>query len=254
MQAAAAVAPPLATLRQPLPRRHTVGNDHPGSLRRLLLRTLGLLTGIALVLACFTTAQAAGSVTFFTAAAGILVASACALVAAPCGGAGNLAMGWVAALSTALLVGLWLGADAVGPRAVLSMPWLAVALLLYRGAGERLPRALLWWPALLTLAAVLLWSVLLLTVAYRPAAGTQWSVFAGWPWPHCLGAVRGNVAFVARDASALVADYAVMLGVAAALLWRRPLPWLVRWLPRLAAALAVLHLIGGFRLALATDG
>jgi hypothetical protein len=49
-------------------------------------------------------------------------------------------------------------------------------------------------------------------------------------------------------------DYAVMLGFATILLWRRSTVWLVRWLPRLCALLAIAHVVGGFRLALATDG
>ncbi len=61
----------------------------------------------------------------------------------------------------------------------------------------------------------------------------------------------------ALDAAALVRDYGVMLRVAAAALGRRPAAMLARWLPRLAALaalLALLHLVGGYRLAFATDG
>jgi hypothetical protein len=105
----------------------------------------------------------------------------------------------------------------------------------------------------LALAAVLLWLTLLLTIAYVPADRSQWNVFAGWPRPHHLGAVRGNTPVV-RDAYALAADYAVMLGAAAVVLWRRPQRWLVLWTPRFAAGLALLHLVGGYRLAFATDG
>jgi hypothetical protein len=246
VHAAAGTAPPLAAPRQPLPRRRTVANDPPGALRRVLLVAAGVL---AVLVAIPATAHAA----FFVLLGAVVATAAWLLTGAPRDGDGRLVPTLVAALfATALVVG-WLSADGVR-RVLLALPWLAVALLLRWGAGTRLPRALLWWPALFVLAAGLLWIALLLTVEYRPASGSQWNVFAGWPWPHYLGAVRGNVPYAERDPGALAASYAVMLGVAAVVLWRRPVPWLVRWLPRFAAALALLHLFGGYRLALATEG
>jgi hypothetical protein len=258
VSAVVALAPALAEARPALPRRRTARNERP--LRERvgpLLATAGVIVAVLLVVP-WAAPAAAGAVVLVALPLATVVGAVALMVAAPRDGEGRLAPLLLAALLATGLVAGWLTGDGVR-RVLLVFPWLGVALLLRWGVGTRTPRALLWWPALLTLAAGLLWLVLLLTIdqqpsTHVPARWSQWNVFAGWPWPHYLGAVRGNAPFAERDPSALAANYALMLGVAAVVLWRRPQAWLVRWAPRLAAALALLYLVGGYRLALATDG
>ena len=161
-----------------------------------------------------------------------------------------------ALLASATIV-VWLANDHPGMRVLLCLPWLAIAVLLRRGVGIAAPRWLLWLPTLLLLAAALLWFNLFVTVQLHPV--THWygriDVVTGWPWPVYIGAIRGGGApTVTTEPAALWLDYAAMLGIAAILLWRRSTAWLVRWLPRLCAVMAIAHVVGGFRLAFATDG
>lgn len=249
-QGAAVAAGPLADVRVPLPgcRRH--GDSVPYG--RVVL---GVAAGVALVFVAlaFTVPQAAALAWCAVLGVGGLAAvflmtseplrerpSSFALLAGSLGGAA--------------LVAAWLGNDSVAARVLLFPLWLPIGLLLRRGASATAGRTLLSASTVVLLGAVLLWANLLLTVALQPTNTAQCDVFAGWPWPHYLGAVRGNAPPGAPVRFALWLDYAVMLGIAAVVVWRRPSASLAAWLPRLCGLLAAAHLVGGYRLAFATDG
>lgn len=157
------------------------------------------------------------------------------------------------AITTATLV-LWLAEPRPNPWMMLCAPWLVGALLLRRSVGADAPRLMLWLPTLLLAAAALLWINLLSTIQWHPNRA-QIDVVAGWPWSCHIGAIHNHhTPGVATLPSALWLDYAVMLGFAAIPLWRRPMPFLIRWLPRLAVLLAILSVVGAGRLILAADG
>jgi len=164
----------------------------------------------------------------------------------------------VGALFALAIVAWWLLLDPRGNRAMSILPialWPIAGLLLQRGVGREVPRLLLWAAMVGVLAAALLWANLLFSTQAQPAAGTQVDVFAGWPWPAYLGAVRYRMPPADQGvAFAWCFDYAVMVGAAALLLARAKNEWLSRWLPGGCWLLAVLHLVGSCWLVIATDG
>lgn len=244
-------AGPLTDVCVPLPgcRRHG-DSVHYGRL------VLGMAAGVALgfVALAFTVPQAAGLAWGAVLLVGGLAAVFLMTSEPRRDRASSFAL-LAGSLGSGALVAAWLGNDSVAARVLLFPLWLPIGFLLRRGASEAAGRTVLWASTVVLLGAVLLWANLLLTVAPQPTNTVQCDVFAGWPWPHYLGAVRGNAPPGAPGVRfALWLDYAVMLGIAAVVAWRRPSASLAAWLPRLCGLLAAAHLVGGYRLAFATDG
>lgn len=162
---------------------------------------------------------------------------------------------YLGALLAAATIAVWLSTDRAALRLLLFPAWPLIGILLRRGTGANTPRLALWLPAWLVLAALLLWVDLVLSVQLRATSGSQWNVYSGWPFAAYIGAVRGNTPPLDRGpVGAWWLDHAVMLGIAAVALWRRPVAWLATWLPVLCGLLALAHLVGTYWLAFATDG
>jgi hypothetical protein len=255
LAAAVATAPPLAGPRFPLSRQRARQRDGSGA--RLAAIGFAILSSI-LALALFV--PGGGAIAFFaTMTIGPLAAAALTRELGPTNAARPLPTMLGLAVAAAAL-GMLLTSDHPGGRVMLCVPWMAAAMLLHAGVGKGLPAALVRCSAVAMLATLLLWSNLLLTVHSVGTGisvrqwGQQWNVFAGWPAPSYLGAVHGNAPFAGANPMAMAIVWGVMLVPAVLLLWPVRHAALLRWLPRLCAALAILHLAGGYVLVVATDG
>jgi hypothetical protein len=254
--AAVATAPPLAGPRFPLSRQRARQRDGSGA--RLAAIGFAILSSI-LALALFV--PDGGAIAFFaTMTIGPLAAAALTRELGPTNAVRPLPTLLGLAVAAAAL-GMLLTSDHPGGRVMLCVPWMAAAMLLHAGVGKGLPAALVRGAAVAMLATLLLWGNLLLTVysvATEHTAVGQWTqqrnVFAGWPSPSYLGALHGNQPFLGANPFALAIDWALMFVPAVLLLLPVSRATLPRWLPRLCLMLSLLHLVGGYALARATEG